>query len=85
MIRRPTATHAATAIDQGTSLQERFSSALYLRGSSDPFALAVIKDAESTANQVSLHNRFPVQMPRQTLAVLAIALAAFLTAKFMPA
>ena len=47
--RRPTKYQAAVAIDEKLSLQEKFSTALYIRPSSDPFAAAAVQDAEQTA------------------------------------
>src|SRR4051812_44021474 len=63
-MRRPTAREAAIAIDQKLALKEKFSTALYVRPMNDPFAQAAVKDAERTAENVSLHKRFPLEFPR---------------------
>jgi hypothetical protein len=66
--RRPSAQRAAVVIDEKLQLKEKFSSALYVRPLNDPFALAVVRDAEQTADNVSLHKRFPVVIPQRPLA-----------------
>src|SRR4051812_49016065 len=66
IVRRPSQGLAAVAIDDALGLKEKFSTALYARTTSnDPFALAVVRDAERAADNVSLYNRFPLQFPRQ--------------------
>src|SRR5580658_5257007 len=47
--RRPTPMLAAVAIDQELGLKEKFSTALYARALTDPFARAAVNDAEKTA------------------------------------
>ena len=77
-LKRPTAHQAAVAIDEKLSLKEKFSTALYIRPSTDPFAAAAVKDAEATAEKVSLYKQFPLEFPRPaafTIAVAVIALA----------
>ncbi len=81
--RRPTPQQAAVAIDAKLELKEKFSTALYVRPMKDPFAAAAVKDAERTADNVSLYNRFPLQFPRIAYGTLTIAVAAFLTAQLM--
>ncbi len=74
---RPTPAEAAVAIDQRLDLKEKFSTALYVRRSNDPFAQAAVRDAETTAENVSLQKQFPIQFPRigyySMVAVLAAA------------
>jgi hypothetical protein len=70
--RRPSAKQAAVAIDERLGLKEKFSTALYVRSSDDPFAAAAVRDAEVTADNVSLHKRFPVQFPMAMLATFAV-------------
>jgi hypothetical protein len=77
--RRPSPHEAAVAIDAKLSLKEKFSTALYVRPSTDPFAAAAVRDAERTAENVSLHNQFPVQFPRPAVFTLAVAVIAFAT------
>jgi hypothetical protein len=84
LIRRPSSQEAAVKIDETLGLKEKFSTALYARGVSDPFASAAVLDAEKTAGEVSLYKRFPVRFPRQAIATLAMFALAFLVALFMP-
>ena len=78
-LRRPTAHQAAVAIDEKLSLKEKFSTALYIRPSTDPFAAAAVKDAEMTAEKVSLYNQFPLQFPRPAMFTVAVAVIALAT------
>jgi len=82
--RRPTAMLAAVAIDQELGLKEKFSTALFARPLADPFARAAVSDAEHTADNVSLHRRFPPQYPKQTNGALALSCAAILAAWLLP-
>jgi hypothetical protein len=84
LVRRPSPAAAAIAIDQALGLKEKFSTALYVRPSADPFAKAVVLDAQNTAQSVSLYKRFPLQFPRPAAAAAAMFLAAMLTAQLMP-
>src|SRR4051812_13827665 len=84
IIRRPTKHDAAIAIDDRLALKEKFSTALYARPLNDPFAQAAVKDAEQTADNVSLHRRFPVDFPMQSVGTVAIAVLVLLTFAFMP-
>ena len=77
--RRPSRQQAAVAIDQRLGLQEKFSTALYARPMNDPFAAAAVRDAEVTADNVSLHKRFPLRIPRTFAGTAAMALVALLT------
>ncbi|MEO6435408.1 MAG: hypothetical protein ABIP55_06555 [Tepidisphaeraceae bacterium] len=74
LLRRPTRHEAAVAIDQTLGLKEKFSTALFARSlSADPFAQAAVKDAERTADNTSLHNRFPLRWPRRSVATALVA------------
>ncbi|MGA2498008.1 MAG: hypothetical protein ABSH20_09715 [Tepidisphaeraceae bacterium] len=64
ILRAPTAEAAAVAIDERLGLKEKFSTALSVKSSSDPFARAVVLDAERTAGGVHLAGRFPLEFPR---------------------
>jgi hypothetical protein len=77
--RRPTRERAAVAIDERLGLNEKFSTALYARKRTDPFAAAAVRDAESTAERVHLQDKFPVKFPLMWVFTVAIALAAVLT------
>lgn len=80
-LRRPTARQAAVAIDERLGLREKFSTALYVRRSADPFAAAAVRDAEKTAESVSLHKQFPIPYPARPANAMfgaaAITLAVF--------
>jgi len=77
-MRRPSELDSAVAIDEKLSLKEKFSTALSVRGSADPFARAAVLDAEKTADNVSLHRQFPIRFPRGLIpAVVAGVLAMF--------
>jgi hypothetical protein len=84
VMRKPTRELAAVAIDERLGLKEKFSTALYVRRSSDPFAAAAVKDAESTAEKVHLQDKFPVQFPWVGLFTVGMALVALLTAWLVP-
>jgi hypothetical protein len=64
LTRRPRPIDAAVAIDARLGLREKFSTALCIRQSDDPFARAAVRDAETTAEQVRLHGQFPLALPR---------------------
>jgi hypothetical protein len=81
--KRPSAHAAAAAIDERLALKEKFSTALYVRPLQDPFAAAAVKDAERTADSVTLAKKFPLAFPRVAYGTFTIALAAFLTAQLM--
>jgi hypothetical protein len=83
-LKRPTPHQAAVAIDEKLSLKEKFSTALYVRPSTDPFAAAAVRDAERTAENVSLHNQFPLTFPRPAILTVAIAVIALATS-WLPA
>ena len=80
----PTRYSAAVAIDAKLGLKEKFSTALYVRGVNDPFAQAVVRDAEATAQQVHLAGQFPLQFPRAGLGVIVVAVLALLAFMFVP-
>src|SRR6476646_8403187 len=61
--RRPSKHQAAVAIDEKLELQEKFSTALYIRPSTDPFAAAAVRDAEQTAEKVNLQDKFSIRFP----------------------
>jgi len=69
--RRPDKRTAAVAIDERLGLKEKFSTALYARGSTDPFAVAAVRDAEASAAGVDLRGKFKLAFPRVAYAALA--------------
>jgi len=76
MYRRPTAKQAAVFIDDGLGLKEKFSTALYVRQLNDPFAAAAVRDAEATADNVSLQKRFPIRQPKHGVATVLVGMLA---------
>jgi hypothetical protein len=84
IVTRPSAKTAAVEIDARLALKEKFSTALFVRESSDPFARAAVRDAENTAENVSLHKRFPIQFPRAFGGTAGMILLALLTAYLLP-
>ena len=84
LVRRPTPYLAAVAIDRELHLKEKFSTALFARPSSDPFAMAVVLDAQQTAQAVSLDQKFPLRFPRTAGAAAVVFGAAALTAWLLP-
>jgi hypothetical protein len=84
-MRRPSEIEAAVAIDERLGIKEKFSTALSVRSSKDPFAQATVRDAEQTASNVQLQRQFPVQYPRVAyFGKAAIALAVVLALWMKP-
>ena len=83
-LRRPGEHATAVVIDQTLGLKERFSTALYARGSTDDFARAAVADAEHLADNVSLRKHFPMVFPRLGYYALTLAVAAGLTQMMLP-
>ena len=85
IVRRPSRHEAAVFIDERLALKEKFSTALFARPmSGDPFAQAAVKDAERTAENVSLHKRFPLSWPRRSATMAVVALLVGATMMFLP-
>ena len=82
--RRPSAHEAAVAIDERLGLHEAFSTALYVRGSADPFAAAAVRNAERAADTVSMRKRFPLKVPRLAYVSAGVAVVALLVAWLVP-
>src|SRR3954470_652016 len=82
-VKKPTRQQAAAAIDERLRLKEKFSTAIYVRPSSDPFAMAAVRDAERTAENVQLGKQFPIPFPKHAYTGLTLGLAAFLLAVFV--
>src|SRR5207248_9087734 len=81
--KRPSREEAAAAIDEKLRLKEKFSTAIYVRPSSDPFAMAAVRDAEKTAENVNLGRQFPIPFPKPAYTMALLALCAFLLAQFV--
>lgn len=78
LLTRPDTLTAAVAIDQKLNLKEKYSTALQLRTSRDPFAQAAVRDAEVTAGNTIVQTRqhFPLTFPRPAYGTLAMAVLA---------
>ncbi len=78
-IRRADAIDAAARLDEAAGLRERISSGWYCREDDDPFARAVVADAERAGASITVkrHIRFDVPQPL-SLTVGAIVLAALM-------
>jgi len=79
---RPTPLRAAVVLDAAAGLKERLSTAWAVRGSADPFAQAVVRDAERIASRlhVPAHIRYraPALWPWSAAAMLSALLLAWL-------
>jgi len=82
--RRPGRHQAAVAIDEKLLLKEKFSTALYVRPSKDPFAIEAVRDAERTADNVVLRKQFPVKVPQAAGGTALAVIFVFLTAWLAP-
>lgn len=68
---------AAAALDEAAGLRERVSSGLYCQSSDDPFARAVLADAESTSENLTVGAHIRLTWPRQMAGTsMAVILAA---------
>jgi hypothetical protein len=83
MVRKPSREQAAAAIDERLRLKEKFSTAIYVRPSSDPFAMAAVRDAERTAEGVNLAKQFPIPFPKPAYTTIVLGCCAFLLAWFV--
>src|SRR5581483_896824 len=86
ILKRPSRKAAAVAIDQKLGLHEKVSTALYMRNSTDPFAIAAVKDAENTAGKVAINywQHFPLRIPNSAWGTGAMAAVALLLFAFLP-
>ena len=84
ILNRPTRQAAAVAIDQKLSLKEKFSTALHVRGIADPFAQAVVRDAEQTAEKVRLQGQFPLEFPKAGYGAIFVGVIALLAFMWVP-
>ena len=75
---------AAVAIDQAAGLKERISTGLAVRRDSDPFAQAVVRDAERTAAGVHVRTHLPYRAPALWPWSAACIVAAVILGFFMP-
>jgi hypothetical protein len=74
-LRRPAADRAAVALDEALGTKDRFSTALAVSDSADPFARAAVADAERLAAGVTgrgVGGALPLRWPRQALSTAAV-------------
>src|SRR5947207_90293 len=83
-MRSPSKEAAAVALDERLDLKEKFSTALSVRAMQDPFAQAVVRDAENTAQRVRLDGHFGVRFPTAGYFAIAAAVITILVAILMP-
>jgi len=83
-MRSPTRQAAAVALDERLELKEKFSTALSVRTMDDPFAQAVVRDAEDTAQRVRLDGHFGVTFPTAGYFAIAAVVITILVAVLMP-
>src|SRR3954465_12241890 len=83
-MRSPSREVAAIALDEKLDLKEKFSTALSVRSMQDPFAQAVVRDAENTAQRVRLEGHFGIDFPTIGYVAIGAAVLAFLTFLFFP-
>ncbi len=78
-VHRENESHAAAALDQAAGLRERLSSARYCQDGDDPFAQAVVADAEHISGSLSARQHIRLTVP-QSLgpAGFAVAIAALM-------
>jgi hypothetical protein len=84
LFKAPRSHEAAIAIDQALGLQERFSTALHVGQSTDPFAQAAVLDAVHAADSVNVRGRFPLRFPRSGYYAAALALLALASTLLPP-
>lgn len=63
MVTRDDLKSSAARLDKAAGLKERISSGLYCAGSDDPFARAVVADAERVSRGLSIRHHLPVRVP----------------------
>lgn len=84
LFRRPTPLGAALALDTSAGLKERYSTALVLARSSDPFAQAALHDAEHWAARIRVPEHIRYRPPQWWQWSTATLLTALLLVFFMP-
>ncbi len=84
LLKRPSRMQAAVLLDERLATRERFSTALAMAGSDDPFARAAIREAHQVAERVDLRRQFPVRPTRRWLATSGTWAAALALLAFLP-
>ena len=84
LMQRPTVPQAALAIDERMALKERFSTALALAASEDPFAVAAREETYARAATVQVQRHFPVRPGRRWIYAGSTWAAVVLVALLVP-
>lgn len=63
LLTRDSMAYSAARLDESAGLKERLSSGLHCRDIRDPFAQAVVADAENVSRKVTVPNHLPVRAP----------------------
>ncbi len=84
LMQRPAPLTAAVAVDQAVGLKERISTALLVRQMGDPFARAVVRDAERQAGRIHVPAHLPLRAPDAWPWSLAVLCSAVLLYLLMP-
>ncbi|HOB75615.1 MAG TPA: hypothetical protein PKG54_13950 [Phycisphaerae bacterium] len=75
---------AAARLDEAAGLKERISTGLFCATSADPFARAVVADAERVSRALPLNHYLPVRVPRSAPWAGAVTLTALLSFWLFP-
>jgi len=84
LLRTPRRMQVAVLVDEQLAFRERFSTALALADSDDPFARAAAAEAHRAAERLNVRGRFPVRPTGHWLAAAATWLAAAGVFAFVP-
>lgn len=84
LTRRPDALQVAVVLDTRLGLKERFSTALALAGSDDPFARSSSEEAHRRAANLDLTRNFPIRINRRWAYAAACWVAALGMLAFLP-
>lgn len=84
LVTREDLSTAAARLDKAAGLKERISSGLYCAASTDPFARAVVADAERASRGLSVRHHLPVKVPGSAPVAGATVLVALLVFLLFP-
>ena len=81
---RPTRMGVAMLLDERLALRERFSTALAIADSKDPFAAAARQDAHQVADRLQIKGQFPVRLSPRWLLAAGLWLASIAIFTYVP-
>ena len=84
LLTRENLTVAAARLDEAAGLKERLSTGLHCASSQDPFAQAVVRDAEGWAARVTVGKHMPYDVPRSINSAGVMIVAALLMLWLFP-